>query len=180
MRDHLLSGMSTFRVDSSMAKSRFNDDYDYLFTVLIIGDEAVGKSSLVQRYIEGTFTGTKGKPTIGIDFSLKYLITNGHKILLQLWDSSGQEKYRNLVKHFFTKMMGIIIVLDITNTKSLSALGGWIEEARKHAHPETQVGLKELGHVTVAKPVIFIYIVAHTCPLSSVKILVDRLGESTI
>lgn len=144
MPEPLLLGMNTFGMDSSIVKSRFNDDYDYLFTVLIIGDEAVGKSSLVQRYIERTFTSTKGKPTIGIDFSLKYLITNGHKILLQLWDSSGQEKYRNLVKHFFTKMMGIIVVLDITSTKSLSALGGWVEEARKHAHPETQVSLKSV------------------------------------
>lgn len=131
----------------------FNADYDYLFTMCVLGDELVGKSSLIQRYTEGTFQSVgKSIPTIGIDFKLKYLSRNGHKLLLQLWDSSGKRKYRSVIKHIISRMMGIILVLDVTSTDSLAQLGQWIEVIKKHANPGTQVSKNpakevELGQI---------------------------------
>ena len=121
-------------------ETKFDDNYDYLFTMCVVGDQSVGKSSLVQRYTENDFKCLDDiRPTVGIDFKLKYLSKYGHKILLQLWDSSGQKKYRNVINHFIARMMGVILVLDVTSTDSLSQLGHWIEVIRRHTFPETQV-----------------------------------------
>eukprot|EP00795_Rhopilema_esculentum_P005116 gene5116-236_t len=117
----------------------FDNNYDYLFTVCVLGDELVGKSSLIRRYVEGTFSSAPTHPTVGIDFKLKYLRLNDQKILLQLWDSSGKIKYRNLIQHIFAKVMGIILMLDVTNTKSLAQLGSWIDAIRTFGYPQTQI-----------------------------------------
>ena len=118
----------------------FDANYDYLFTVFVLGDECVGKSSLLQRYINGTFPELgETVSTVGIDFNLKYVRRSGHRILLQLWDSSGKLKYRSLIQHFIAKMMGVILVLDVTSTDSLARIGGWIDAIRRDANSETQV-----------------------------------------
>ena len=128
-------------------EQNFDSNYDYLFTVCVMGDECVGKTSLIERYTEGTFLNRdKNTPTIGIDFKLKYIRQNGHKILLQLWDSSGHTKYRSVIQHFIARMMGVILILDVTSTDSLARLGEWIEVIKNFAYPETQVNLN-LDHL---------------------------------
>ncbi len=121
------------------SQTAFADSYDCLLKILVIGNEYAGKSSLIQRFVDGTYTQDSTRPTIGIDFRLKYTEKDGKRLLLQIWDASGQPKYRNIVRHFYAPMMGIILVFDITSTSSLAALGGWIEDVRQHAFPGTQV-----------------------------------------
>ena len=131
---------SSFQIGVNNMEPLFDANYDYLFTVLVLGGELVGKSSLIQRYMEGTFSYLgDNSPTVGIDFKLKYARKNGHKILLQLWDSSGKMKYRSIITHFISRMMGVILVLDVTSTKSLAEIGEWIEVIRKYANPDVQV-----------------------------------------
>ncbi len=123
-----------------MDQSRtFGESYDCLIRILVIGNENVGKSSLIQRYVDGTFTQDATRPTIGFDFKLKYMDKPGQRLLIQVWDAAGRPRYRDLVKHFFSKMMGIILVFDVTSTSSLAALGGWIEDVRRYALPGVQV-----------------------------------------
>ena len=140
--------------------SVFDTNYEYFFSVFVLGDECVGKSSLIQMYMEGSSQDPeKCPPTIGIDFHLKYVRKNGHQILLQLWDSSGQMKYREVIKHFIARVMGVILVLDVTSTDSLSQIGRWIEVIREHANHETQVReltnlcslrTKRFGHIGIS------------------------------
>ena len=68
------------------------DTYDYLFKILLIGDAAVGKSSLLMRYTDNKFPDNY-MATIGIDFRIKSFTLNGQIIKLQIWDTAGQDRF---------------------------------------------------------------------------------------
>lgn len=63
-------------------------DYDFLFKLLIIGDSGVGKSSILLRFSDNTYTGTY-ITTIGVDFKVKTVVVDGKKLKLQIWDTAG-------------------------------------------------------------------------------------------
>ena len=68
-----------------------------LIQVVIVGNGAVGKSSMIQRYCRGTFTKTY-KKTIGVDFLEKQLRVHGEDVRLMLWDTAGQEEFDAITK----------------------------------------------------------------------------------
>ena len=76
-------------------------DYDSMFKILLIGDSQVGKSSLMNKYANDSFT-TNNVPTIGVDFKIKTIEIHGRRIKLQIWDTAGQGdvrvKYKNINK----------------------------------------------------------------------------------
>ena len=65
--------------------------YEYLFKVLIIGDQKAGKSCLLRRFVEDSFT-DKYISTIGVDFMFKVVTLSGKTIKLQIWDTAGEER----------------------------------------------------------------------------------------
>mmetsp|Transcript_530 Transcript_530/g.1698 ORF Transcript_530/g.1698 Transcript_530/m.1698 type:complete len:249 (-) Transcript_530:16-762(-) len=69
--------------------------FDHLFKVLLIGDSGVGKSSLLKRFTEDTFDDAL-ESTVGVDFKVKMVETDGKKVKLTLWDTAGQERFRTL------------------------------------------------------------------------------------
>lgn len=75
----------------------FNQDYDYLFKVLIIGNSCVGKSNILLRFSENVFHETF-LPTIGVDFKIKNVDVNDKLVKLHIWDTAGQERYIIFVK----------------------------------------------------------------------------------
>eukprot|EP01121_Diplochlamys_sp_Union-15-3_P019174 TRINITY_DN7163_c0_g2_i3.p1 TRINITY_DN7163_c0_g2~~TRINITY_DN7163_c0_g2_i3.p1 ORF type:complete len:201 (+),score=40.67 TRINITY_DN7163_c0_g2_i3:53-655(+) len=108
-------------------------DYDYLFKVLLLGDSGVGKSCLLLRYADNTFTETF-TATIGVDFKIKTVIIDGKTIKLQIWDTAGQEKFRTITSTYYRGAHGVILVYDITNLESFTSLNKWWSEV-KHWHP---------------------------------------------
>ncbi|MFQ6666729.1 hypothetical protein Gotur_032978 [Gossypium turneri] len=74
--------------------ARARADYDYLIKLLLIGDSGVGKSCLLLRFSDGSFT-TSFIPTIGIDFKIRTIELDGKWIKLQIWDTAGQERHRS-------------------------------------------------------------------------------------
>ena len=116
---------------SSMNYSRY--EYDYLFKYLIIGNEGVGKSSLLIRFVDDTFS-YDYVTTIGIDFKIKSLEIDGELIKIQIWDTAGQERFRNIISSYYRGAQGIFLVYDITNKESFYSLKNWMSEIEKHCN----------------------------------------------
>ena len=93
---------------------------DYIFKVLVIGEAAVGKTSIVSSFT--------GKPdsgsicgTVGIDFKTKNMVVDGKTVKLEIWDTAGQERFKSFNKAFYRGVSGIMLVYDVTKRKSLEA-----------------------------------------------------------
>ena len=74
-----------------MSAYRAEDDYDYLFKVVLIGDSGVGKSNLLSRFTKNEFS-LETKSTIGVEFATRSLSIDGRVIKAQIWDTAGQER----------------------------------------------------------------------------------------
>ncbi|ELR21284.1 Ras subfamily protein [Acanthamoeba castellanii str. Neff] len=86
---------------------------EYLYKVLVVGCAATGKTSLIHRTVEGHFSG-QYKSTIGVDFALKSLERDQHKIFVQLWDIAGQERFSSLTRVYYRDAVGAFVVIDAT------------------------------------------------------------------
>jgi Ras-related protein Rab-8A len=104
--------------------------YDLLVKILTIGDSAVGKTCLLMRYANDTFS-PSFITTIGIDFKVKYADVDGRRIKLQLWDTAGQERFRSITSSYFRGAQGALLVYDVTNPDSFQHVLGWLEDLDK-------------------------------------------------
>ena len=100
-------------------------NYDEKCQLLIIGDSTVGKTSILSRYTEGSFS-PNYLATVGIDFFTKDEVFNGKIVRIKIWDTAGQERYQSISKGLFQKVQGIIIVYDITNYSSFENISNWL------------------------------------------------------
>ncbi|KAL7189584.1 hypothetical protein ACSBR1_039268 [Camellia fascicularis] len=75
-----------------MAAYRANDDYDYLFKVVLIGDFGVGKLNLLSRFTKNEFS-LESKSTIGVEFATHSIRVNDKIVKAQIWDIAGQERF---------------------------------------------------------------------------------------
>ena len=110
-----------------------NQEYDYLFKLLLIGNSSVGKSSLLFRFVENVWD-DNFVPTIGVDFKLKTLEVNGKKVKLQIWDTAGQERFKNITASYYRGGNGVLVVYDITDRESFENLNSWLIEIEKNAN----------------------------------------------
>ncbi|XP_050512572.1 ras-related protein Rab-35 [Diabrotica virgifera virgifera] len=106
-------------------------DYDHLFKLLIIGDSGVGKSSLLLRFSDNTFTGSY-ITTIGVDFKIKTVTVNGAKVKLQIWDTAGQERFRTITSTYYRGTHGVIVVYDVTSGESFANVKRWLHEIEQN------------------------------------------------
>jgi len=96
---------------------------------LIAGEGGVGKTTLLHRYIEGVFM-KDTKMTIGVEFHLKELIIDDTKVLLQIWDFGGQERFRFLLKSYAKGAKGAVIMFDLTRPLTLENIEDWVNICR--------------------------------------------------
>ncbi|XP_011202441.1 PREDICTED: ras-related protein Rab-43 [Bactrocera latifrons] len=107
------------------------ENFDFLFKVVLIGDCGTGKTCIVERFKTGNFIERHGN-TIGVDFSMKTVNIEGKQVKLQIWDTAGQERFRTITQSYYRSANGVIIVYDITKRSSFSNLQKWIEEVRRY------------------------------------------------
>ncbi|KAK9714027.1 hypothetical protein RND81_06G066500 [Saponaria officinalis] len=112
--------------------ARARADYDYLIKLLLIGDSGVGKSCLLLRFSDGSFT-TSFITTIGIDFKIRTIELDGKRIKLQIWDTAGQERFRTITTAYYRGAMGIFLVYDVTDESSFNNIRNWIRNIEQHA-----------------------------------------------
>lgn len=113
-----------------MANSRH--DYDYLFKLLLIGDSGVGKSCLLLRFMDETYSDSYIS-TIGVDFRIRSIEADGKHIKLQIWDTAGQERFRTITSSYYRGANGIIVVYDITDKESFENVQQWLREIERYA-----------------------------------------------
>jgi len=106
--------------------------YDFLIKLLMIGDSGVGKSCLLLRFSDDSFT-TSFITTIGIDFKIKTIELDDKRIKLQIWDTAGQERFRTITTAYYRGAMGILLVYDITDDQSFLNIRNWIRNIEQHA-----------------------------------------------
>eukprot|EP00825_Cyclidium_porcatum_P043507 TRINITY_DN6185_c0_g1_i2.p1 TRINITY_DN6185_c0_g1~~TRINITY_DN6185_c0_g1_i2.p1 ORF type:complete len:269 (-),score=62.00 TRINITY_DN6185_c0_g1_i2:292-1098(-) len=122
----------------NMAKS--DDDYDYLFKIVLIGDSGVGKTNLLSRFTKDEFN-LESKPTIGVEFATKTLTVEGQHIKAQIWDTAGQERYRAITNAYYRGALGALTVYDITKQQSFDDIEKWLKELKEHADPNIVIML---------------------------------------
>lgn len=102
--------------------------------ICILGAQGVGKTSLVQRYIRGTFTPSTTASTVGASFLTKRVldIDSGITVRLQLWDTAGQERFRSISKLYYRGASAVLLVYSIIDEQSFSEMGKWMKEIQQH------------------------------------------------
>ncbi|MEM2906569.1 MAG: Rab family GTPase [Candidatus Odinarchaeota archaeon] len=106
--------------------------------IIIVGDAAVGKTSLVRGYIKEKFR-TEYLPTLGVDIYFKQLNINGKTVDISIWDIAGQKGWEIMHKSYFKGADGCIAVFDLTKLKTLDSLPAWINKVKEYTKPDIPI-----------------------------------------
>ena len=109
-----------------------DQDYEFIFKVLLLGNSNVGKSSLFLRFVDDIWNDTF-VPTIGVDFKIKTFEIDSKKIKMQIWDTAGQERFKNIISSYYRGAHGILLLYDVTDKDSFRNLSNWLIEIEKNA-----------------------------------------------
>ncbi|PPR80604.1 hypothetical protein GOBAR_AA40111 [Gossypium barbadense] len=113
-----------------MGAYRADDDYDYLFKVVLIGDSGVGKSNLLSRFTKNEFS-LESKSTIGVEFATRSIRVDDKVVKAQIWDTAGQE-YRAITSAYYRGAVGALLVYDVTRHVTFENVERWLKELRGH------------------------------------------------
>lgn len=102
--------------------------YDESFKCILLGDQSVGKSSLVELLMKNEVS-QDYKCTVGVEFSSKIISINKNvNIKCLIWDTAGQERYRTITNTYYRGSDGVIVIFDCTNLKSFISCKYWLNE----------------------------------------------------
>jgi len=106
------------------------EDMEIQMKVLIVGNGAVGKSSMLQRYCKGEYT-TDYKKTIGVDFLERKITIGAEEVRLQIWDTAGQEEFDAMTKAYYRGAVACIVAFSTTDRESFEAVQKWIDKVEE-------------------------------------------------
>lgn len=109
---------------------------------IMLGNSAVGKTSLLQKFIRGDSLGVVNS-TIGLDFLVKEMEVDGCKIKFQLWDTCGQERFKSMTQTYVRNSELVLLVFDITDYASFEAIDYWLK------YIEDMPGVKPMAKVII-------------------------------
>ena len=92
--------------------SSSNLNFDYLLKFIIIGDSAVGKSNILLRYTNDSFS-NEFQATIGVEFGAKNLTIDGKTYRVQIWDTAGQEQFRSITRAYYKNSVCACVVYEL-------------------------------------------------------------------
>ncbi|XP_076888329.1 ras-related protein RABA6a-like [Bidens hawaiensis] len=123
-------------MDSSLS----DDECDYLFKTVLIGDSAVGKSNLLSRFAKDEFR-IDSKPTIGVEFAYRNVKVGDKIAKAQIWDTAGQERFRAITSSYYRGALGAMLVYDITRRGTFENLKKWLHELREYGNRDMVIVL---------------------------------------
>jgi len=106
--------------------------------ICVLGAQGVGKTSLLHRYVKGTFSPPTTTSTIGASFLTKRVvdIDSGATVRLQLWDTAGQERFRSISKLYYRGASAVLLVYSIIDDASFTEMARWLQELKTHLSPD--------------------------------------------
>jgi small GTP-binding protein len=119
--------------------------YNYLYKLLIIGDENTGKTNICNRMSGNPFN-VSYDHTIGIEFSTCFTKVDSEIIKCQLWDTSGKRIFAPVLQSYYKGVIGIIIVYDVTNLASFKRIDYWLDQIRNNKPKDEEVEILLIGN----------------------------------
>ena len=110
----------------------YKPSYDETVKILLIGESSVGKSSLLIRFAEDSFS-PELLSTVGIDYKIKTLEIKDKRVKMEIWDTAGQERFRTITTAYYRGATGIMLVYDVTSEKSFKQINEWLKLIDNHA-----------------------------------------------
>ena len=115
-----------------------DEEYSMIFKMILIGDSGVGKTNILNRYVNDAFSETT-KSTVGVELGTKVEEYNNTKIKVQIWDTAGQERYKSITKTYYKGAKGAFIVYDITKKDSFKNIDKWIQDLREFGEDDAAI-----------------------------------------
>jgi small GTP-binding protein len=106
--------------------------------ILILGDQAVGKSSLLAQFVDGKFS-LSMMGTAGVDLKKKVIDYKNNKVNIHFFDSAGHDRFRHLTKQYYKGSKGIILAYDVTDKNSFNSVSGWISNIKENADTNAEL-----------------------------------------
>ncbi|BGP12629.1 hypothetical protein JCM10213_008767 [Rhodosporidiobolus nylandii] len=108
--------------------------------LVLLGESAVGKSSVVLRFCQNDFQPNK-EPTIGAAFLTQRCRLEDKVIKFEIWDTAGQERFRSLSPMYYRNAQAAVVVYDVTKSASLEQAKTWVKELQRQANPNIVIAL---------------------------------------
>ena len=106
-----------------------DEELDFIFKVVFLGDSSVGKSNIISKYKLNEFN-RNSKSTVGVEFYSKIITQNNKNIKIQIWDTAGQERFKSITKSYYKGAKGAIIVYDITRRATFENVQEWFKDTK--------------------------------------------------
>lgn len=130
--------------------------FDYSFKFIVVGDIAVGKSSIISRFIDNTFM-PNHEYTVGVEFASKDITINNKTIKLQIWDTAGQEEFKAMTRSYYRSSAAALVVFDLTRKDTFRNVQRWVEDVKNNSHKD-----------------VILVLVGNKCDMSSMDKVVTR------
>ncbi|CDW81153.1 ras-related protein rab-7a [Stylonychia lemnae] len=104
------------------------------FKLLLLGDSGVGKTAIIQKYINYQFN-SQFKSTVGVDFLHKAVNIDDREVVMQIWDTAGQERYQSLGYSYYRSADCCALVFDLSDSDSFERAAKWRDIFLKFADP---------------------------------------------
>merc|ERR1712054_757968 len=112
----------------------------FQFKLVLLGDSAVGKSSLVLRFVRGQFFEYQ-ESTIGAAFLTQTVTLQDTTVKFEVWDTAGQERYHSLAPMYYRGAAAAIVAYDITNRDTFRRAKQWVKELQRQGNPNIVIAL---------------------------------------
>ena len=138
----LTTGGNQLRRDTSSVLDNPRERFDYFYKLIIIGDESVGKSNLLQRVCNGRFVQTP-KTTYGVEYEAVTLPLPGtnQRVKAQVWDTSGAKQFLAITTIHYRYAVGAFLIYDVTDRSSFESLPDWLAKIREFSDEHVQIVL---------------------------------------